>query len=147
VIDHPAADIIEIRWYDSTVDLDRQLFNAWLSMFAGHVESTRRRGVLVDATSFRMAPKDTDADWRDANIIPRYNSAGVSRFAFHMPKGMPAIGAGPYAKVRPPSQPAISEPARQPWPGCPHDRRASVPPPSSHDARSPVRSFLLNQGD
>jgi hypothetical protein len=64
-------------------------------MFAGHVESTRRRGILVDSTSFRMARHEMDSDWRDANIIPRYNSAGVLRFAFHMPEGMPAIGAEP----------------------------------------------------
>jgi hypothetical protein len=36
-----------------------------------------------------------DGGWRDANIIPRYNAAGVRRFAFVMPAGMPAIGAAP----------------------------------------------------
>jgi hypothetical protein len=64
-------------------------------MFAGHVESTRRQGILVDSTSFRMATHEMDPGWRDANIIPRYNAAGVRRFAFHMPEGMPAIGAEP----------------------------------------------------
>jgi hypothetical protein len=95
VIDYPTNNIIEIRWYDTTVELDRQSFNNWLSMFAGHVESTRRQGILVDSTSFRMARHEMDSDWRDANIIPRYNSAGVLRFAIHMPEGMPAIGAEP----------------------------------------------------
>ena len=33
--------------------------------------------------------------WRDANIIPRYNAAGVKKFAFIMPAGMPAIGDDP----------------------------------------------------
>ena len=33
--------------------------------------------------------------WRDQNIIPRYNAAGLAKFAFIMPKGMPAIGAVP----------------------------------------------------
>jgi len=28
-------------------------------------------------------------------IIPRYNQAGVEKFAFLMPAGMPAIGAPP----------------------------------------------------
>ena len=36
-----------------------------------------------------------DLAWRDANIIPRYNTAGVKRFAFLMPAGMPAIGTPP----------------------------------------------------
>jgi hypothetical protein len=34
-------------------------------------------------------------EWRDANIVPRYNAAGVKKFAFHMPAGMPAIGTAP----------------------------------------------------
>ena len=42
-----------------------------------------------------MPPQEFDPDWRDANIIPRYESAGVRRFAFHMPEGMPTIGAEP----------------------------------------------------
>jgi hypothetical protein len=33
-----------------------------------------------------------DGPWRDVNIIPRYNAAGVRKFAFHMPDGMPMIG-------------------------------------------------------
>ena len=28
-------------------------------------------------------------------VIPRYNGAGIQKFAFHMPAGMPAIGAPP----------------------------------------------------
>ena len=42
-----------------------------------------------------MGPGLMDGDWRDANIIPRYNAAGVKKFAFLMPAGMPAIGAPP----------------------------------------------------
>ena len=95
VIDYPSRDIIEIRWYDSTAGLDRQSFNEWLRRFADHEESSGRRCILVDSTSFRMAPQEFDPEWRDANIIPRYNSAGVQRFAFHVPEGMPAIGAEP----------------------------------------------------
>ena len=33
--------------------------------------------------------------WRDEHIIPRYNAAGLKKFAFIMPEGMPAIGAAP----------------------------------------------------
>jgi hypothetical protein len=36
-----------------------------------------------------------DEPWRNANIVPRYNDAGITKFAFHMPAGMPAIGAPP----------------------------------------------------
>jgi hypothetical protein len=62
---------------------------------ADDVFGMHSHGILVDSTSFHMARSEMDSDWRDANIIPRYNSAGVRRFAFHMPPGMPAIGAEP----------------------------------------------------
>jgi hypothetical protein len=95
VIDRPGGGYIEIRWFDTTRDLDKQGFEAWLTGFAHAVESARRPGVLTDATSFRMDMSLMDGAWRDQHIIPRYNAAGVKKFAFIMPEGMPAIGAPP----------------------------------------------------
>jgi hypothetical protein len=54
--------------------------------------------VLIDGTRFMMDPANLNDAWRDANIIPRYNAAGVRRFAFLFPDGMPAIGAPPAAE-------------------------------------------------
>jgi hypothetical protein len=59
------------------------------------VERCRRSGVLVDSTAFRMSPAKIDGPWRDANIIPRYDAAGVRKFASRMPEGMPMIGQPP----------------------------------------------------
>ena len=95
VIDRPEHDIIEIRWFDGTATMSGTEFNDWLSRFAAAVERTGRSRVLVDGLAFAMPPGRMDANWRDANIIPRYNAAGVKRFAFLMPAGMPAIGAPP----------------------------------------------------
>lgn len=95
VIDREQADVIEIRWYDTTREFDRDSFNSWLAGFAGAVEAAGRSRILTDATSFTMAMEHMDGEWRDANIIPRYNAAGVKKFAFLMPQGMPAIGAEP----------------------------------------------------
>ncbi|MEM6995351.1 MAG: hypothetical protein AAF721_32880, partial [Myxococcota bacterium] len=36
-----------------------------------------------------------DMGWRDEHIIPKYVAGGVTKFAFHMPAGMPSIGAAP----------------------------------------------------
>ena len=94
-IDRPDANFIEIRWYDATLSFTSEGFNAWLQRFAGEVEAVRRPAVLVDSVQFRMDMAHMDRDWRDANIIPRYNKAGVRKFAFLMPEGMPAIGAPP----------------------------------------------------
>ena len=97
MIDYPDDDYVEIRWYDASAGFDRDSFNNWLAGFAGGVEHCQRSGILVDAIQFRMDMANMDGEWRDANIIPRYNEAGVKRFAFLMPEGMPAIGAPPAA--------------------------------------------------
>ena len=95
VIDRPGPGYLEIRWYDSTVDLNGEGFKSWLARFAGFVEEQRPAGVLVDAIQFKMDPANMSLGWRDEHIIPRYNRAGLKRFAFHMPGAMPAIGAPP----------------------------------------------------
>ena len=96
IIDRADLGLIEIRWYDSTSRLDSDRFNRWLSTFAGEVEKAGRSGVLVDSTVFGMSTDDMDWEFRDSQIIPRYNGAGVEKFAFLMPAGMPLIGAEPY---------------------------------------------------
>lgn len=95
VIDRPDVDLIEIRWHNTTRELDKQSFEDWLTVFAGHVEATARSNILTDATAFGMPVEYMDGDWRDEHIIPRYNESGVRKFAFLMPDGMPAIGAEP----------------------------------------------------
>jgi hypothetical protein len=61
----------------------------------GLVLDKRRPNILVDATAFKMDPAKMDLEWRNVTIIPKYNQAGVERFAFHVPPGMPAVGAPP----------------------------------------------------
>jgi hypothetical protein len=95
VFDRPADDLIELRWFDSTADMSPEQFQDWLTKFAECVEKCGRSRVLIDSTTFRMSPANMDGAWRDVNIIPRYNAAGVARFAFHMPEGMPLIGGPP----------------------------------------------------
>ncbi len=93
IIDRPRLELIEIRWHDSTAEMTGDEFCDWLSNFAGCVETKRRPGCLVDAVQFRMPLERIDTDWRDDKIIPRYNAAGVKKFAFIMPEGVPLIGA------------------------------------------------------
>jgi hypothetical protein len=95
VLDRPGADLVELRWFDTTEEMSAQDFKDALATFAGCIEKCGRTRVLIDGTSFLMRPEDMDGPWRDAHIIPRYNAAGVRRFAFHMPAGMPMIGATP----------------------------------------------------
>ena len=95
VVDHSDEGFLEIIWTDETSEMTGEAFNEWLGGFAGLVEQHRRPGVLVDSRAFMMEMELMDGEWRDRNIIPRYNHAGVEKFAFVMPPGMPAIGAEP----------------------------------------------------
>ena len=95
IIDRPSSDLVELRWFDSTATMSKGEFERWLATFADWVGRVRRRRVLIDATSFKMNPAFMDGEWRDANIIPRYNDAGVASFAFQFPEGMPLIGRPP----------------------------------------------------
>lgn len=95
ILDRESEDLVEFRWFDTTAGMSGDEFNASLANFAAWVEKCQRHHVLVDSTNFRMDPSRMDGPWRDANIIPRYNAAGVTKFAFQMPAGMPAIGSPP----------------------------------------------------
>jgi hypothetical protein len=95
IADRPAANILELRWFDSTSAMTKEEFKTALATFADYADRCHRPGALIDGTSFQMDPANMDEQWRDANIVPRYNDAGITKFAFHMPTGMPAIGAPP----------------------------------------------------
>jgi uncharacterized protein YodC (DUF2158 family) len=95
ILDRPGEGMLEIRWYDSTSDIDGQEFNQFLAAFTDFVLDKRRPKILVDATAFKMDPAKIDLEWRNINVIPKYNEAGVERFAFHVPPAMPAVGAPP----------------------------------------------------
>jgi hypothetical protein len=98
VIDRSGTELVELRWNDTTVAMSGEQFQEWLATFAGHVERLRRPRVLIDGTRFMMDPANLNDAWRDANIIPRYNAAGVRRFAFLFPEGTPSSGAPPVAE-------------------------------------------------
>jgi len=95
ILDRPQLDLLELRWFDSTAAMTGDDFKQALATFAEHAERARRGGALVDGTGFLMDPAHLDAEWRDANIIPCYNAAGIQRFAFHMPAGVLMIGSVP----------------------------------------------------
>ena len=95
IIDRAASDLIEVRWFDATAEMSKSQFQDWLEIFADHVGRLRRSRILIDGTNFKMNPAFMDGEWRDANIIPRYNAAGVENFAFHMPPDMPLIQNAP----------------------------------------------------
>ena len=79
--------IIGIDWKEATSSMTDEEFKAELTLFAGHVEQKKARGILVDVSRFRHRPGPDVQPWRVKNISNRYSAAGVRRFAFLFPEG------------------------------------------------------------
>jgi hypothetical protein len=64
-------------------------FKETLELFAAEGERVRPVYMVIDSTDFHHQLGDGVLEWRDREIIPRYNAAGVKKFAFLWPEGMP----------------------------------------------------------
>src|SRR5262249_15788870 len=102
IIHHEADRILELRWLPSK--MTDGAFKATLALYAWQAENIRPSFLLIDATQFRHQFGPGVMQWRDDCIIPRYGAAGVERFAFHVPPGLPqhmeARGTGDFAEPR-----------------------------------------------
>ena len=92
--------IIGIDWKEDTSSMTDEDFKAALTLFAGHVEQKKARGILVDVSRFRHKPGPEVQPWRLKNISNRYAAAGVKRQAFLFPKGaqVPPMRSSPEEK-------------------------------------------------
>jgi hypothetical protein len=77
--------LLELRWLPSTATMTDGAFMATLCLLALEAETKRPRALLIDATEFRHKFTPALDAWRDANVVPRYGSAGVRKFAFLLP--------------------------------------------------------------
>jgi hypothetical protein len=73
---------LELKWLPTTADASDADLRATMEAFANESVSRRPRTLIVDTTDFRHQWDDGMMQWRDAQIIPRYNQSGVSKFAF-----------------------------------------------------------------
>ena len=64
-------------------------FREAIERLAGLMERHRPPNVLVDMASLEFSPADDFEQWRQSHIIPRYNKAGVTKFAFILPAEAP----------------------------------------------------------
>jgi hypothetical protein len=80
-----------------------------LMMLATEAAADGTSAILIEATEFGHSFTDRDGcmTWRDEHVIPRYNQAGVQRFAFVMPSGFP----GPTAESG--AEPQVDGPVAQ----------------------------------
>lgn len=78
---------VELRWTKATKPMSEEQFRAGISKLAQILEQERVPNVVIDVTEFDHAASDDFEPWRQTHIIPRYNAAGVKKFAFLLPPG------------------------------------------------------------
>jgi hypothetical protein len=95
--------ILELAWTEASANLTDQLFMDALERFGRHAEDRRARNVLIDVTRFAFQPGPQVGPWRDEHVIPKYNRAGVQKFAFLVPEGSPGtVESGAVPAPEPP---------------------------------------------
>jgi hypothetical protein len=90
---------LELKWLPATADATDADVKATMEVFAEEAVNRHPRTLIVDTTEFHHVWGDGMMEWRDAEIIPRYNQAGVAKFAFIANPGYPGptveAGAAP----------------------------------------------------
>ncbi len=107
ILHYEDRGLLELRWFATTAGMGDDGFRETLELFAGEAERFRPANLLVDSMEFRHRMGEGVNEWRDANIIPRYNAAGVRKFAFVVPEGVPGT-------VESSGEPAVDGPANFP---------------------------------
>ena len=110
---------LELRWLPATADATDADVRTTMEVFAREAVNRHPHTLIVDTTEFRHVWGDGMMQWRDAEIIPRYNQAGVAKFAFIANPSYP----GPTVEAG--AVPAPEGPARFPT-GCPSARQSRV---------------------
>lgn len=79
---HPRWNTLELTWSPDTRSMDDDEFRQTLWLLADHGLKVRPRFMVIDATQFHHTLVEDALAWRDENIVPLYNEAGVQKFAF-----------------------------------------------------------------
>ena len=98
-----ARNILELRWYPETEFMTDDDYMRWLERFAISAEQHRVQFIVIDTLAFKHHAGTHTSPWRDEHIIPRYNRAGVKKFAFLLSPG-----------TAPKTEPASEGPAQFP---------------------------------
>lgn len=92
-----------MEWLEGSAGMTDNDFMRSMERYAAFAEERRAPNMLVDVTRFRHSPGEHVGAWRDEHIIPRYNAAGVKRFAFLVPpEASGTVEAGGQPEMEPP---------------------------------------------
>ena len=85
----PEWNTLELKWLESTRSMDEDGFKETLQLLADQGLAFHPSCMIIDATEFFHRPTGESLAWRDENIVPLYNRAGVQKFAFVVNEAMP----------------------------------------------------------
>jgi hypothetical protein len=103
IIHEPDKRILELEWLSGTAEITDDEAKGWLERYAAFGEQHKPAFMVIDAREFKYQWGEGMDVWRNEHIIPRYNAAGVKKFAFLLPAG--AVPAG---------EPSVEDPATFP---------------------------------
>jgi hypothetical protein len=87
VVHHEAWGTLELRWLPG--DMTDTDFEETLQLLAGMGERYRSRFMIIDANEFHHELGPGVMQWREENILPRYEAAGVTKVVFLVPASFP----------------------------------------------------------
>ncbi len=103
ILHHSRQQILELEWFEGSATMTDDDFMRSMERYAAFAEEHRAPNMLVDVTRFKHTPGEQVAQWRDQHIIPRYDAAGVKKFAFLIPSGAPGtVESGTQPEREPP---------------------------------------------
>jgi hypothetical protein len=73
---------LELKWLPSTANARDDDVKTTMETFAQEAVTRRPRWLIVDTTEFGHKWGEGMMEWRNEEIIPRDNQAGVTKFAF-----------------------------------------------------------------
>lgn len=95
--------LLELKWLEGSANMTDDDFMRSMERYAAFAEERRAPNMLVDVTRFKHSPGADVGPWRDKHVIPRYNAAGVEKFAFLVPSGASGtVEAGTQPEREPP---------------------------------------------
>ena len=88
------SKILKFLWTEKTADMKGEDFKEALTLYAGYAEEYEAPRLMIDVRAFKFNMTSELGTWRDEVISPRYNMAGVKKFAYVVPEGSPMASSG-----------------------------------------------------
>ena len=86
---YPQWNTLELAWSPNTRSMGDDGFKETLQLLADQGLKVRPTFMIIDATQFFHTLGEGVLLWRDEQIVPLYNEAGVQKFAFLATEAMP----------------------------------------------------------